>query len=100
MLVTLTSCGKVNDFDLVCGYFDKLDIKNNKKDLSPEKKYHFINNLVKKNISSNSPAVQSWNAVIAYLPSEGRYNLYKDAAEVTLKKTWQCTSMEKLLKDF
>jgi len=100
VLVTLTSCSKVNDFDLICGYFDKLVVENNKKELSPEQKYHFINSLVKENISSTSPAVESWNAIIAFLPAEGRYDLYKDAAEVTLNTPWQCSSMQYLLKVF
>lgn len=99
-LGTLTSCSKVNDFDLICGYFDKLVIENNKKKLSQEQKYHFINSLIKENISSASPAVESWNAVVGFLPAEGRYNLYKDAAEATLNTPWQCSSMRKSLKYF
>ena len=100
VLVTLTSCSKVNDFDLICGYFDKLVVENNKKELSPEQKYHFINSLIKENISSTSPAVESWNAVLGFQPTKDRYNLYKDAAEVTTNTPWHCSSMQKLLKSF
>ena len=47
-LVTLTSCSKVNDFDLICGYFDKLVVENNKKELSPEKNITSSSVLLKK----------------------------------------------------
>ena len=99
-IIALTSCNKINDFDLLCGYFDNLTVENNKKEFSSEQKFQFINELVKKNISTNSPARESWQAVIGFLPAEGRYALYKEAAEVTLNKNWHCSSMQILLSSF
>ena len=97
---SLTSCNNTNDFDLVCNYFDSLRKEAANNSMSPDDKYQFINDLLVKNPSPDSPAKISFNAVVGYVPSDGRYTLYIDAAESTLNKNWKCKSMNTLLQDF
>lgn len=99
-LSSLASCDNKNDFDLVCNYFDSMQKENAVNTLSPDEQYDFINNLIIKNLSANSPATVSFNAVIGYVPVKGRYALYVDAAETTLNKKWSCPSMKTLLQYF
>jgi len=95
----LASCSKTNDFTTMCGYFDALILELQAKELSPEQKFTFINDRVTKNLPVGSAAVESWNAIVGYVKVEGRYALFKDAAEATIKSDWQCDSMQALLKD-
>jgi len=74
--------------------------ENSVNTLSPDEQYNFINNLLIKNLSTNSPATASFKAVIGYVPAEGRYVLYVNAAESTLKKKWACPSMKISLQYF
>ena len=97
--ISLISCDNRNDFDLVCSYFVPLKQENTNNNLSSDEKFNYINNLISKNLSIDSPAKISFNAVIGYVPVEGRYALYIDAAESTLNKSWQCESMNTLLQD-
>ena len=99
VLVTLSSCSQVNDFNLTCNYFDMLQTENKKNALNPKQKFLFIDKLVHKNLPSTSAARQTWEAIVGFVPAEGRYNLYKEAAEVTLNAKWQCSSMKILLKN-
>lgn len=96
---SLASCDKTNDFTTMCGYFDVLekDLLTNK--LSSDQKFSFINDQVTKNFPTDSAARESWNAVLGFEPVEGRYALFKEAAEATLNNAWQCHSMQALLKD-
>ena len=95
----VAACSSTNDFDTVCSYFEQLEETARVKTLSSDEKFTFINELINKNMPTENPAKESWNAVVGYLPPEGRYAIYKDAAESTLERSWQCTSMETLLKD-
>jgi len=97
--ISLISCENTNDFDLVCSYFDSLEKETIKDNMSSDKKFNYINDLISKNLSSDNPARESFNAVVGYVPAEGRYALYIDAAESTLNKSWQCESMNSLLQD-
>ncbi len=93
---TLVSCDKTNDFNMLCGYFDLLEKDLLNKKLTSDQKFTFINDQVTKNMSSDSAARETWNAVIGYEPGEGRYVLFKEAAEATLNNAWQCDSMQVL----
>jgi len=96
-LMILSSCSnKMNDFDLMCDFFDTLAMEN--KNMTSSQKATFINELAAKKLSSDSPALESLKAVVGFEPAEGRYSLYKDAAEVTIKKDWECASIKKQLK--
>ncbi len=97
--ISLISCANTNDFDLVCSYFDSLAKETIKSDLSSDKKFNYINNFITKNLSSDSPAKASFNAVVGYVPVESRYASYIDAAESTLDMSWKCKSMNTLLHE-
>jgi len=96
---SLVSCDTTNDFTMLCGYFDALEKDVLTKKLNSDQKFALINDQVTKNMSANSAARESWNAVLGFEPVEGRYALFKDAAEATLNNAWQCDSMQALLKD-
>ena len=96
---TLVSCDKTNDFDVMCGYFDGLEKDLLTQKLTADQKFTIINEQVVKNLPTESSAQESWNAVLGFVPIEGRYALFKSAAEATLNKSGQCNSMQALLKD-
>jgi len=85
-----------NDFNTVCGYFDKLHMELSNRQLSKIERRNYISSLVKKGLSSDSAARSAWEVVIYAVP-EQRYDLYKTSAEETTNKKWQCDSMEKLI---
>lgn len=98
-LIFLSACDQRNDFDMVCGYFDMLEKEEKLADLTSLQKYNYINELISKNLSTESEARESWNAIVGYVPAEGRYSMYKEAAEASLEKPWQCESIQSILKD-
>jgi len=98
--LALISCDNTNDFDQVCGYFDSLEEEIVNREMSSDDKFKFIYDHIIKNLSPDSPAKISFDAVIGYVPVEGRYALYIDAAESTLHKNWKCESMDTLLQVF
>ncbi|MCW8935154.1 MAG: hypothetical protein OQK98_10555 [Gammaproteobacteria bacterium] len=95
----LVSCSSTNDFTTMCGYFDDLEKELQTKELSPDQKFTFINDKVINNLAEGSAARESWNAIVGYVKVEGRYALFKSAAEATIKSDWHCDSMRVLLKD-
>lgn len=96
--IVLTACERLNEFDVICGYFDALDQKVKVGGVTSDQSFSFINELVSNNLSEDSTARESWVAVMGFEPVEGRYDLFKEAAEVTLGADWQCPSMKSLLK--
>jgi len=99
-IVSLVSCDNTtNDFDLLCGYFDELEKLNSQQEMTADNKFNFINDLVSKNLTEDSAARISFNAIVGYAPANGRYALYKTTTEEELNKSWQCDSMKVLLQD-
>ena len=98
-LVSLFACDQRNDFDIVCSYFDTLEKEKNVVELTSLQKYNYINELISENLSAESDARESWDAIVGYVPAEGRYKMYKEAAEASIEKPWQCQSLQSLLKD-
>lgn len=96
---SLVSCDQADDFTMLCGYFDDLEKELQTKQLSSDQKFTFINDKVANNMPADSAARESWNAVIGFVQVEGRYTLFKNAAEATINDDWQCDSMQSLLKD-
>jgi len=98
--VSLVSCeNTTSDFDLLCGYFDALGKHNSQQEMTADDKFKFINGLVSENLIEESAARISFNAIVGYVPVDGRYALYKSTTEEVLGKSWQCDSMEALLQD-
>lgn len=85
-----------NDFDIVCGYFDNLQVAMLDQEFSKSDRVNFIENEINKGLPSNSSARVAWEAIINAV-SWQRYGLYKEAAESVLSAEWHCRSMEKLI---
>lgn len=100
LLLSLTACDNAgtSDFDLVCSYFSMLEKRMTVDTVTTGNKFNFINDLVDKNLTQESSARQAWRAVVSYEPATGRYELYKEAAEASLKSSWSCEPMERLYK--
>lgn len=98
LLVLVASCSQVNDFDMLCSYFDKLELEENIDKLMPQEKYKYINDLVESGLPISSDARISWQAIVN-LNAEKRYFMFIEAAESSLKEPWQCNSMKNLIQD-
>lgn len=85
---------KLNEFDLVCSYFQDLKKVDNVNSMSAEQRNKFIIDKISKNIPSHS-AAQSWDAVSYAVPEE-RYEIFKIGAESSLDQEWNCSAMEEL----
>ena len=95
-VVSISGCSeKEKDFDLVCDYFNQLEIQLNQKVMTPSEKGNFILEKVMNNLSQESDAAIAWNAIAAAEPSE-RYNLFVSAAESSGIMNFRCPAMENL----
>lgn len=95
MLVSV-ACSAGNDFDKVCGYFEKLQTQVVKGQFSNNERLDFINVHVRKELDSISAARMAWDVVI-YASPDIRYELYKTSAEDAVQEKWQCEAMQRLI---
>lgn len=86
---------EMNDFDMVCGYFQELSKQANVDKMSHLERNDFIVSKINKNLPDKSNAKSAWQAISAAV-AEQRYELYQSSVESVLKKKWQCNAMEKL----
>lgn len=95
-VVSISGCSqKEKDFDMVCEYFNQLEIQLNQKVMTPSERGNFILEKVLNNLSHESNAGAAWKAIAAAEPSE-RYSLFVSAAESSGVVNWQCPAMENL----
>ena len=96
---TSTSCS--NEYSSVDNGFDKIcliytDVFNNLalKDKSTQSKHNAINDLIKKNVF-DIDAISAFTSVAQANP-EDKYSLFKQSAEYSLKREWDCTLIKEL----
>ena len=85
-----------NDFDKMCGYYERLDHALAINKMSSSQKTDFINNLVVNNLSENSSARKTWDVIIYAVPEE-RYDMVKSTAKELLQRDWKCEFMKKYI---
>ena len=64
--------------------------------MSNEQKNDYINDNVAKRINEKD-AVTTHSIIYQVTPSE-RYSIFKESAETSLKKSWNCSAMKALMK--
>ena len=94
LLTSLSASAAENNFDKVCGYFEKLDSTLIQAKMTPTQKAKFISALVTKELETDSAARQTWE-VLAYAVPVERYEMYQATAAELLKSNWQCDFMKK-----
>jgi hypothetical protein len=82
------------DFDLLCGYFTKLDKLADVDSMSNTQRNDFILDSIKQELTESSSARAAWIA-IGNAVAEQRYELFQSAAESTLGMSWHCNTMKK-----
>lgn len=98
LLFLLLSCSKSNDFDSLCLFYNTLENESNLVNMSAKDKFEYINALVNTKLAENSDARASWYAIINLTP-EMRYQLFTEAAESSLNKSWRCDSLKNHIVD-
>ncbi len=83
-----------NDFDLICGYFEKLDKLPGVDAMSTVERDDFILDKIAHQLPEASGARAAWVAIDSAV-AEQRYELFQSAAESTLNTPWQCAAMKK-----
>jgi hypothetical protein len=93
-VLTPACAQKQKDFDLVCEYFNQLEVQLDQQVMTPLERSEFILDKVVNNLSETSNARIAWEA-ITNAASE-RYALFVEAAESSGVSHWQCPAMQNL----
>ncbi|MCA0893574.1 hypothetical protein [Microbulbifer agarilyticus] len=93
----LLACGKptVNDFEVVCGIFES--ISRQQDSLTEETMLRVSMKKIREQLVEGSPARDSWEAITG-APMSERYNLFKEGADATLKRNWECPAMKAVIE--
>lgn len=90
-IVFLGSCSSYKGFDEVCAiYSEAKTIQANKEELS---EYIFENISLRVNVKE---ALEAHSAIFNLSP-EQRYPIFKEAAENSLKRQWDCNVMKEMM---
>jgi len=99
VLLLITSCS--NQYDSFYNGFDKIcliynDVFNNPalKDKPRLSKQNTVHDLIKKNVF-DVDAITAFTAVASANPDD-KYSLFKQSAEYSLKREWNCTLIKEL----
>jgi hypothetical protein len=91
-----SSFASENDYDKVCGYFTQLQEKLKHHSLTNNQRADFMNSLVDKNLDTDNPVRQSWEALLSAVPNQ-RYEIFRETAkEVGGMSNWHCAPMKML----
>lgn len=94
MVVSPAMPAKQSGFDLICHYFEILDIKLQNEEMSGQQKFEFINSRVIKGLSNSNPARETWDVVMYAVPDE-RYEMFQYTVNEVLGSGWKCDAMNK-----
>ncbi len=92
LLATQNACSTSHEFDLMCQIFNEASNTS----LSRLEKSQYIFENIDRRISSK--IVNDVFTGVLTLDPEVRYDLIKEAAELELKRDWECSSMQILMK--
>ena len=90
--ISIAHSSQATDFDEICKIYTEAQNSNMPKEQLSE--YIFDN--VKKRVSLPE-ALEAHGSVFHLTPAK-RYSIFKKAAEITLKQTWDCPAIEALMK--
>ncbi len=85
-----------DDFEKLCSYFRGVDEVLRTESDRNFNIYQYIDKNVNTNLTSDSPARQTWQVIIYAVPDK-RYDMVKSTAEEILQKKWHCDAMKKYL---
>ena len=92
-LIFITSCSSQydsvdNGFDKICLIYDDVFNDPSLKDKSPLDKYDLIHVLIKKHVF-DVDAITAF-VIVAQANPDDKYSLFKQSAEYSLKREWEC----------
>jgi hypothetical protein len=100
LMAFISGCARdERDFNLLCDYFNELDLHLEKQELAPEVRWAFIQERVINNLPETSNARTAWIAISSASP-EFRYELFVEAAKSVGLPNWQCPALQKWVDTF